>query len=720
MAVGSILSNALTALQTSQSALNTTSANIANINTAGYKRRVVEQQALQFGGNSGGVGIVDIKRVTAQFLAHESLKVTADAARYDAEAQLHDNLQSVFGRPDENTSVSGKIDRVFATLQDLSIDPTSAIRRSSALSDLNSMTSTISNLFDQIQSARRDADRQIAADTAQINGLLKQIKDLNSQIQKQTVLGGDPNGLKDQRDQAVKALSGLMDIRPVEQADGQLYINTVDGIPLVSTYVQQLDYTPADPVTTSTMFNPLTVRIMDPVTGTLSPQGTNLEPHLGSGALRGLLDMRDKKLPDLSRQLGELAAKTADALNAVHNENTAVPPVTGMTGAQTGLLGSDAHGFTGNSSFAIIDSTGKLVRRVDVDFSANSYSVDGGASAAFAGATIGDMVSAINAGLGGVGTLTFSNGVMSLQATGPGNGVALVPDATTPAQRGGHGFGQVFGLNDVVRSTVPSNYDTGLSASDANGFTPGQTIRMILRGPDNQTAIDFAYTMTAGTIGQLVGDLNASGTGMGGYVNFALDANGKLTATPSSAFAGYRLQIASDTTSRGGTGISMGELFGFGDSAQMDHARGLALAPNINNNPAALATARVDLTSTTSPGDTVVNTGDNRGIAALASVQDQTLSIDAAGSMGAITTTLGSYASGFLSNAGSMAARTDALRDEHEALSQDIDQRVQEIEGVNLDEELSNMILYQQSYNAAARLITASKEIFDMLLQSVR
>jgi flagellar hook-associated protein 1 FlgK len=36
-------------------------------------------------------------------------------------------------------------------------------------------------------------------------------------------------------------------------------------------------------------------------------------------------------------------------------------------------------------------------------------------------------------------------------------------------------------------------------------------------------------------------------------------------------------------------------------------------------------------------------------------------------------------------------------------------------EGVNLDEELINLTTYQQAFNASARLIQATKDMFDVL-----
>ncbi|MCF1426722.1 MAG: flagellar hook-associated protein FlgK [Shewanella sp.] len=46
--------------------------------------------------------------------------------------------------------------------------------------------------------------------------------------------------------------------------------------------------------------------------------------------------------------------------------------------------------------------------------------------------------------------------------------------------------------------------------------------------------------------------------------------------------------------------------------------------------------------------------------------------------------------------------------------------RVQSFSGVNLDEEAANLMRFQQSYQAATRIMTVSQQIFDSLLTSVR
>ena len=37
--------------------------------------------------------------------------------------------------------------------------------------------------------------------------------------------------------------------------------------------------------------------------------------------------------------------------------------------------------------------------------------------------------------------------------------------------------------------------------------------------------------------------------------------------------------------------------------------------------------------------------------------------------------------------------------------------------GVNLDEELTNMLIYQQAYNASARVFTTCVQVYDTLLE---
>lgn len=719
MALGSVLSNALTALQTSQTALGVTSNNIANVNTPGFQRRVVHQEALHTNGTAGGVGVAEVRRIAATFLTREGLSATSSTAQYEAEFRFHDRLQVLFGNPDQNVSLPGRINAVFSAISDLTVDPSSDVRRSALLNQLEDFGSSVSRLAQNIQESRFDADQEIEGAVNAINNALETVFLLNPQISQSSISGQDVSGLQDQRDAALDELAKYIDFRTDLQPDGRTFVSTIDGVPLINDRLFQLQYEAAGLVTASTVFATITAHPVDPATGMITPQGTAIAPHINSGELRGLLNVRDQILPDLASEIGEFSASVADELNRVSNNSSAVPAPSTLVGSNTGLLATDAHNFSGRTTLAVTDTTGNLVSRIDIDFDANTLSVDGGGPVAFGGTgSVSDLISAVDSALGANGSAAFSNGVLSVNGT-PGNGISFLEDSAAPSSRGGRSFSHFFGLNDVLRANSPTHFDTGLASTDSHGFGAGETVNILLRGPNGETAIDYTLTIAPGTVGSMLTQLNAAGTGMGGFVSFTLDANGKIEATPTAAFPGYGVQIVSDSTQRGTTGLSFGEVFGIGEEPQAEQARDLALVSTLAGNPAALAIAQLDITPATVAGDFVLSVGDNRGALVMEGLQDIPVSFGAAGGLAARNTTLENYATTILTEASTEAARAEAQRDASDRLKIELDERIASVEGVNLDEELANLILYQQSYNAAARMITAADELFDALLNAV-
>ncbi|KXZ39059.1 flagellar hook-associated protein 1 FlgK [Alkalithermobacter thermoalcaliphilus JW-YL-7 = DSM 7308] len=69
-----------------------------------------------------------------------------------------------------------------------------------------------------------------------------------------------------------------------------------------------------------------------------------------------------------------------------------------------------------------------------------------------------------------------------------------------------------------------------------------------------------------------------------------------------------------------------------------------------------------------------------------------------------------------VSNLGVDAQEARRMSENQEILIQQVDYQRQSISGVSLDEEMANMIKFQHSYNAAARMITAMDEMIDVLI----
>jgi len=702
MSLNAILNTATSALQANQTALRVTSNNIANVNTEGYHRRLVDFAPRLTAGVLNGVTVEDVRRMADEFLAREATSATADVGRADVLNSYFERAQDLIGSLNGGSSLDARISGAMTALTQLSVDPSSPARRNAALTAVSSALNAISGMASNVQALRQDANTQLAADVSTVNGLIARVYELNLKIKTAVGTGDTSTDLLDQRDRAIADLSKYVDLRTSEQSDGRVFVSLGDGTSLISDLSSELRYQGPTSVSATTSFPPLTLQRTNPEGGNDVGTAVALEGRIRSGEMRGLLTMRDKALPDLAEQLGAVAAALTEQLNAAHNDSAAVPPPASLTGRNTGLASGDPLNFTGNATIAVVDSQGALVQRLDLDLSTF--------------ATVGALVTAINTGLGGAGTASFTNGVLTISASGAGNGIAMQQDPTTPASRGGRGLAQFFGLNDLVNGASPSSFATGVAAGDAHGFTAGGVAQFALRGSDGAIVRNFSITVGGATVTDVLTSLN---TAAGGTATFALDANGNMTMTPAATYSGARLEVGNDTTARGTTGVSLSQFFGLGTAMRQNQATGLAIRSDIAANGAKMALAQLDLSPATVVGDTVLGISDNRGALALSAIANASIAIPAAGGFAAGQMSISDYAARIMSAQSDLLNTAASDRTFRNDVAEEANARRTSVEGVNLDEELSNMMIFQQAYNASARLLTTVQQMYDTLLNAV-
>ncbi|MBT3787890.1 MAG: flagellar hook-associated protein FlgK [Alphaproteobacteria bacterium] len=720
MSIGAIMNNSISGLNATQAALRTTSNNITNVNTEGYQRQIVEISSRVNGGQGAGVEISEIKRLTDIFLAKQVRNALGDTERYDAMSDLHDRFQAILGSPQDNNSLAGRMDQVFEAFGTLPIEPDSLVRRTAAVNDLKAFADSMTVMASQIQLLRGEADRQVGDAIQIVNTQLTRISDLNQQIQKvQLETGTGAADLLNQRDQALSTLSEYMDIETFTFGNGEIGVTTAGGTVLVDQLARQLEYVTPGTVTSTSRFSQISVNKVDAVSGVLTSTGETLDAGLTSGRIKGLIEMRDEILPNFASELGEFSAKVADQINLVHNDNVAVPPPSVLTGINTGLIGTDTTGFTGKVTFVTTDASNNLVNRLEVDFTNNTISKNGAAASAATLTTINDVVTVVNAQMG-TATLAFNNGVMEMTAPTGSTGVSMLQDTTSPSDRGGRGFSHFFGMNNLMEANVPFHQDTGLTTASAHGFGTSGIANLELRGPQNQIAKSFSldFASVGGTaMSDVLTSLNAS-TAFGNFTTFSLDSAGKLISTPKTGFENYNFNVIGDTTLRGGTKQSISDFFGIGPKFEANTAMDLKVKDSILTDPLKLALAKVDLSADAIAGTVpAITAGDGRGAVEFQKLAEKTITFKGAGHLAGVSTTLGSYAGAVLSDMATQAAIAESIKDDRAALSGELEARLIGESGVNLDEELANMILYQNAYNGAARLITTAREMFDTLLR---
>ncbi len=697
MSLNATLRSAASGLMAAQIGLRTTSDNVSNVNTPGYVRKVLEQQQLVAGGAGTGVSVSAIRRVTDSYLEKAATTATSDNGKWSVVSSYLDTAQSLFGDPSTTSGYFSRLDKVWSAFSATANDPTSSVLRGQAVTGVQDFLSETTRINDQVAEIRKTMSAQVSGDIAKINDLLSQIDRLNADISRSTVLAGDPTGAENLQKGLIDQLSTMMDVQVQPISTGGVIVRSAEGYALTGspTGAARLSYNQTEGAP-----GYITAMSGD---GLGNPQAIGIN----SGELRGLLDLHDDILPGITDQLGEFANQVAAQLNAAHNSAARVPPPATMTGRDTGLdLPTAVANFSGTTTLAITNAAGVVQKTIAIDFTAGTFSVNGAAGTAF---TASSFLADLNTALGASGSATFSNRGLTLNATG-GNGLAF---DTGTARKAGQGFSQFFGLNDLVKPSGITNYDTGMTTADAHGFTAGQTISLRIAQEDGRPIKDVTVAVPAATTMQdLLNSLNANASGVGLFGSFALDGNGRMSFTSNNSLS-VSVSVIGDQTARGAGGPSASELFGLGAAERASRGSRLTVSASIVADPTRLSLNKLDLTvAATQPA---IRPGDGSGARGLATAGAVMTHFGAAGTLGSLATTVNTYAAQFGGGIGRLAQNADVQKQSSTAVVAEATSRMQSVESVNLDEELIRLTTYQQAFNASARMIQATKELFDVL-----
>ncbi len=438
MSISIARSIAYSALMTTQVQMRVTSSNIANADTDGYTRKIANQAATVLAGVGTGTTIVGISSTLDKLLLKSLMAAASELGAADTTASYTDRLQSLLGSTDgAGTSIASTIADLEAALLELAETPESESLQSVVVDTLDALAAQLRETSDGIQDLRADADDEIETKVQDVNAALRQIDELNDQIGRAAALGQSTADLEDQRNQAIESIASLMDVNYFVNSNGQMQIYTSSGLALLTGSVHELAYESAGVVNAGTAYSATPPSGFDAI----SVDGKDITSHIKSGTIGALIDLRDKVLPAAQAELDELATELADALNAVHNQGTAMPPPASLTGTET-VSATDALSATGTVRFAVTDRDGVLVSYQDLDLS--SY------------ATVGDLVAAIDS-IGGLSASIDAEGHVIVSADDAANGIA-VNEMDSAVGAPSKGLSDWLGLNDLVTATGASDF----------------------------------------------------------------------------------------------------------------------------------------------------------------------------------------------------------------------------------------------------------------------
>lgn len=242
-------------LNVQQSAINTTSHNIANANTVGYSRqRAVAETTRPFGGMSrfdtagaGQVGtgaeITSIQRIRDSFIDYQVRNENGKLGNYDVTSTFLSQVEDIFAEPSD-TGIQKLFGEFYASFQELAKTPEKSASRTVALQKTLALTDALNHTYTQLEKKVTDAQQLLQSNVTDINSYLNQINELNKQISSVCAVGQTPNDLMDKRDNLLDEVSKMFGITVEKreretinlkaegfQADGNAIENLVNSDP---------------------------------------------------------------------------------------------------------------------------------------------------------------------------------------------------------------------------------------------------------------------------------------------------------------------------------------------------------------------------------------------------------------------------------------------------------------------------------------------------------
>ena len=217
------LETAKRGLTASQSALYTTSNNVANANTTGYTRqRVNLQQTTGFptvGMNSPmvagqiGTGVegTTVQRIRETFLDAQYRTQNNKVGYYSAMSESLSKMEGIMNEPSES-GLSAVMEKFWNALQGLAANTENSGAREVVASTGVMVADTLNYYYNSLTSVQKDIGNQIDVKANEINTIISNIDNINKEISKVEPHGMVPNELYDKRDVLVDNLSKLVSV----------------------------------------------------------------------------------------------------------------------------------------------------------------------------------------------------------------------------------------------------------------------------------------------------------------------------------------------------------------------------------------------------------------------------------------------------------------------------------------------------------------------------
>ena len=690
-----------TALNAAQAWISVTGSNIANADTEGYTRRYVDQRdagtlVAKPGGEGLGVNAQQVLRYFNSFLESSYVRQSTNSARWEEQENIMGTLESLFNESNR-AGISSSMNAFFTAWQNLAQRPGDTASREDLLSYADNLCDMLGNTATSVKALQSQMDVSINQSVSRVNELAKSIASLNKQINATTVDGvSNPNDLLDQRDQLVREMATYVDVKTMDSGGGNFTVALTTGQPLVQG-VNTNDLEIREPRAENRL------SVGSPYTGSIQYDGSDSHEYtidIVSGGNAGPAGTAGNPTFRVSLDGGKTWLRDENG-NEQHYEISSTGTSTDPVQVKNLKISFDStSNFTVGDKFDIIPKTGlywieptrgpqNVTPQVGFDGTDTAGRVSGGKLTTYfnirddnCGRYMDELdataksliweVNRIHSQGAGTSLFDFAQGQQGVSNTTVplGSAQAVLPESSR-LQAGNVNF---YFYNKTSGDYVSSGQ------LDFSAITPGTPNF----DPSKHSLDDVVSAINSSFPGELTATIQ----------------DGKLVLNTA---AGSNLQFALGTDSTGMMAALGVNTFFTGTTAS-----NIATSRQLHDNENYIAAGQVN-------GQQQINKGDNATATAIGKLASTNVTISTAWKTTS-NQTIGQYYASLVTTVGADTRFAKTNSEYHKALTSDLSEQVSSASGVNLDEEMANLIKYQHSYTAAAKLITTADQMLQTLL----
>ena len=359
------LNIAYTGLQASNAWLTTTANNIANVETEGYSRQEVKQEAAlalrtftSYGMAGSGVDAKAIEQVRNQFYDLKYWNSNATLGSFEVKEDYVKQIEDYFTETDMVAGFGTIFADMFAGLDEVYKSAGSASTKTQFLYLAGNLGEYFHAMSNNLRKLQEDANLEIKNRVDNINTLGSELASLNKQINIIEINGITANELRDKRAVLIDKLSKLVDVETqefpiyteeggtIESGANRFIVRIAGGQELVNCY----EYNTLECVAREHKVNQSDAEGLYDVRWS-----NNLEFNLYgrnlNGALKGLVEIRDGNNEEYFH---------GDVVKAKYPASTSTDPITGETITNSQITVSAKADYMKDVTKCTLDNNGSI------------------------------------------------------------------------------------------------------------------------------------------------------------------------------------------------------------------------------------------------------------------------------------------------------------------------------------------------------------------------